>query len=218
MSILHIDSLSKNFGEKIILQNIFLSCKTGDIVGILGRNGCGKSTLFNIIFGTVKSDFDFIKIDQTILKNQWSRRNKIAYLPQHHFLPKNISVINALQLFCSDTNTKIISDLEYIKPFLEERTKNLSSGELRIVETLVIIFSDHPFALLDEPFHSISPKIVSDLKIFIQQQSKNKGFIISDHSYQDVLDICNRNYLLKDANLREITDFNDLKKFNYIPK
>ncbi|WP_435523244.1 ATP-binding cassette domain-containing protein [Chryseobacterium indoltheticum] len=54
MSKLHIDSITKSFGEKDILKDIYLSCETGTISGLLGRNGSGKSTLLQIIFGTIK--------------------------------------------------------------------------------------------------------------------------------------------------------------------
>ena len=70
MSSLHIDSITKSFSEKKILQDVYLSCETGKTVSILGRNGCGKSTLLQIIFGTLKGDTQYIKFNDTILKNQ----------------------------------------------------------------------------------------------------------------------------------------------------
>lgn len=68
MNSLHIDSITKSFGEKKILQDVYLSCETGKIASILGRNGCGKSTLFQIIFGTLKGDTQYIKLNDIILK------------------------------------------------------------------------------------------------------------------------------------------------------
>lgn len=92
MSTLHVDSITKSFGEQKILQDVFLSCKTVETVGILGRNGSGKSTLFQIIFGTLKGETQFIKFNEIILKNQSDRKNRISYLPQNSFLPKNIKI------------------------------------------------------------------------------------------------------------------------------
>lgn len=74
MSSLHIDSITKSFGEKKILQDVYLFCETGNIASILGRNGCGKSTLFQIIFGTLKGDTQYIKLNDIILKNQFDRK------------------------------------------------------------------------------------------------------------------------------------------------
>lgn len=217
MSKLHIDSITKSFGEKDILKDIYLSCETGTISGLLGRNGCGKSTLFQIIFGSIKGDTQYIKLNNTILQNQFDRKNRIAYLPQHSFLPKNIKIRKLIDLFCDKENSTKISQSEFIQPFLNETPNTLSGGELRIVEVLLIIYSKAEFILLDEPFHSLSPKVITEIKTIIKQQT-NKGFIISDHQYHDVLDISDDIFLLSDGHLKPIKDLTELKRFNYLPK
>lgn len=216
MSKLHIDSITKSFGKKDILKDIYLSCETGNICGLLGRNGSGKSTLFQIIFGTIKGDTQYIKLNDIILKNQSDRKNRIAYLPQHSFLPKNIKIKNLIDLFCAKENNAEISQSKFIQPFLNETPNTLSGGELRIVEVLLIIYSKAEFVLLDEPFHSLSPKVVTEIKTIIKQQT-DKGFIISDHQYHDVLDISDNIFLLSDTHLKPIKDLTELKRFNYLP-
>ncbi len=216
MSKLHIDSITKSFGKKDILKDIYLSCETGNICGLLGRNGSGKSTLFQIIFGTIKGDTQYIKFNDIILKNQSDRKNRIAYLPQHSFLPKNIKIKNLIDLFCAKENNAEISQSKFIQPFLNETPNTLSGGELRIVEVLLIIYSKAEFILLDEPFHSLSPKTVTEIKTIIKQQT-DKGFIISDHQYHDVLAISDNIFLLSDTHLKPIKDLTELKRFNYLP-
>ncbi|MGD1319773.1 ATP-binding cassette domain-containing protein [Chryseobacterium sp. 2R14A] len=218
MNTLHIDSITKSFGEKDVLKDIFLSCETGKISGILGRNGSGKSTLFQIIFGTQKGDTQYIRFDSTILQKQYDRKNRVAYLPQYSFLPKNIKIKNLIPLFCDKENADKISRLNLVQPFLSDTPKTLSGGELRVLEALLIIYSKAEFILLDEPFHSLSPKIVTELKIIIKQQTKSKGFIISDHQYYDVLAISDDIFLLSDGHLKLIKDLDELKRFNYLPK
>ncbi|KUJ55056.1 ATP-binding cassette domain-containing protein [Chryseobacterium aquaticum] len=218
MSKLHVDSITKSFGKQKILQDIFLSCETGEILGILGRNGSGKSTLFEIIFGTLKEETQFIKFNEIILKNQSDGKNRISYLPQNSFLPKNIKIKKLTELFCNDENAAELLNSKLIQPFINEIPRNLSGGELRILEVLLIIYSKAEFILLDEPFHSLSPKIVSEIKNLIKEQSKNKGFIISDHQFQDVLDVSNKIYLLSNSYLKPIKDLTELKRFNYLPK
>lgn len=217
MSKLHIDSITISFGEKDILKDIYLSCETRNISGLLGRNGSGKSTLFQIIFGSIKGDTQYIKLNNMILQNQFDRKNKIAYLPQYSFLPKNIKIKNLIDLFCDKENSTKISQSELIQPFLNETPNTFSGGELRIVEVLLIIYSKAEFILLDEPFHSLSPKVITEIKTIIKQQT-NKGFIISDHQYHDVLDISDDIFLLSDGHLKPIKDLTELKRFNYLPK
>ncbi|MNU15411.1 Lipopolysaccharide export system ATP-binding protein LptB [compost metagenome] len=217
MSKLHIDSITISFGEKDILKDIYLNCKTGNISGLLGRNGSGKSTLFQIVFGSIKADTQYIKFNNMILQNQFDRKNKIAYLPQYSFLPRNIKIKNLIKLFCDKENSAKISQSKLVQPFFYETPNTLSSGELRIVEVLLIIYSKAEFILLDEPFHSLSPKVVAEIKTIIKQQT-DKGFVISDHQYHDVLDISDDIFLLSDGHLKPIKDLTELKRFNYLPK
>jgi len=219
MSRLHIDSVTKSFGGRKILQDIYLSCETGKTAGILGPSGSGKSTLLEIIFGTIKGDTQFIKLNDTILKNQSDRKNKIAYLPQRSsFLPKECKIRKLIPLFCTRENTEKLYDLKMIQPFLNETSRNLSGGEKKIVETLIITYSDSEFVILDEPFSGISPKAVDEMEIIIKSQTPNKGIIISDHNYMSILNMADDIYLLSDTYLRKVKDVKELQQFNYLPK
>lgn len=218
MSTLHVDSITKSFGEKKILQDVYLGCETGKTMGILGRNGCGKSTLFQIIFGTLKGDTSYIRYNSIILQNQSDRKNRVSYLPQYSFVPKNIKVDHLISLFCDQKNGSKLKNLTLVQPFINETPNRLSGGELRLVEALLIIYSSSDFIFLDEPFHSLSPKIVTELKRIIKEQSADKGIIISDHLYQDVLDISDEIYLLSDTHLKPVKDLTELKRYNYLPK
>jgi len=137
-------------------------------------------------------------------------------LPPHSFLPKNVKIKTLLKLFCDEENQRKLKDLEIIKMFLDESPKNLSGGELRMIEILLIIFSKAEIILLDEPFANLSPKLVSQIKTHISELKSHKGFIISDHNHQDILDISDRNLLLVNGSLKNIQDLTDLKFHKYI--
>ncbi|PQA90702.1 hypothetical protein B0A69_19880 [Chryseobacterium shigense] len=219
MSKLHIDSITKSFGGRKILQDIYLSCETGKIAGILGPSGGGKSTLLEIIFGTVKGDTQFIKLDETVLKSLYDRKNKIAYLPQcSSFLPKECKIRKLIPLFCTRENTEKLYGLKMIQPFLDETVRNLSGGEKKIIETLIITYSDVKFVLLDEPFSGVSPKAVDELEKIITSQARYKGIIISDHHYKTLLHMADDLYLLSDTYLRKVEGVKELQQFNYLPK
>lgn len=218
MSKLHVDSVSKSFDEKKILRDIYIGCETGKIVGLLGKNGAGKSTLLKIIFGTVKGDSQFIKVDDKVLQHQMDRKSRIAYLPQYPFIPQGVKVKNLISLFCNKENIEKISQLDIIQPFLNETSRNLSGGEKRIVEVLLIIYSGSKFILLDEPFNALSPKMTAEIQKHIKEQAKQKGIIISDHHYQEVLDISDEIFLLSDTHLKQIKDIKELQLFKYLPK
>ena len=105
-----------------------------------------------------------------------------------------------------------------MKPFLEETTRDLSGGEKRIVETLLILYSEADFILLDEPFSGISPKFCDEMERIIKRQSAYKGIIISDHNYEPLFRMADDIYFLAQTYLRKIKDFEELKQFNYLPK
>ncbi|GAA4163088.1 ATP-binding cassette domain-containing protein [Chryseobacterium ginsenosidimutans] len=218
MSKLHVDSVTKSFDEKKLLKNIYISCETGKVVGLLGRNGTGKSILLKIIFGIVKGDSQFIRVDDKVLQHQIDRKGRISYLPQYSFLPKGIKIKKLISLFCTQENSDKLFKLELIKPFLNETSGNLSGGEKKIIEVLLIIFSDSKFILLDEPFNALSPKIISEIQKIIKEQLKEKGIIISDHRFQEVLDISDEVYMLSDGYLKQIKDLKELQQNNYLPK
>lgn len=213
---LHIDSIEKSFGDKKLLKDIFISCKTGEIVGILGRNGSGKSTLLEIIFGTALAENKFVRVENKVIKTSFDNKNLIHYLPQNHFLPSHLKIKTIIETLCNKENSKLLENNYLIRKFLNEKLKNLSGGEKRLIEILIMLFSDCKFLILDEPFHSLSPKITDEIKFYIKEQSLEKGIIITDHQYQNVMEISDKIILLKDGSTKIINGIDDLRKFNYI--
>lgn len=213
---LKIDSITKSFGGKPILQDVFISCEQGEIVGLLGRNGSGKSTLLKIAFGIEKAESSFVKIGNKVMQSQSNRKGKLGYLPQNPFLPRNIKIKNFISLFCSDQDVGILREHHFVKPYLDSKCSELSKGEQCIIEILLIIFSESEFAMLDEPFQSLSPKVVEEIKKLIKGKTSEKGFIISNHSYKDVMDICNRIYLLSETSVKPISNPEELKFHKYL--
>lgn len=213
---LHADSIEKSYGNKKLLSDICISCETNEIVGILGRNGCGKSTLLKIIFGITSAENKFVKVGNKIINNNYGSKNLIRYLPQNHFLPNHLKIKTIIETFCNKQNAEIVKTSNLIEHFINERPKNLSGGEKRLVEILVLLYSDCQFLLLDEPFYFLSPKITEMVKLIIKQQSINKGIIVTDHQYQNVLEICDRVLLLKNGTVKTINSIEDLSRYGYL--
>tara|TARA_B100000953_G_C17961766_1_gene403217 strand:- start:76 stop:777 length:702 start_codon:yes stop_codon:yes gene_type:complete len=218
MKNLHVDSIRKSYRERLILSDIFLSCKKGEIVGLVGRNGSGKSTLLKVIFGIENAENRFVKIDKKVLKNFSDSSRLINYLPQNNFLPKEIKVHNIIKLFLPREKKDQLLKNVFIKPLLKKNFQVLSGGEKRLLEILLLLNSESEFILLDEPFNGVSP-IVRDIIIQnINDEKRNKGFIITDHDYENVIKVADRVLLLKDASLKEIKDKKELIKYGYITK
>lgn len=216
MNTLHIDSVLKTYRNKQILTDIFLLCERGDIIGLLGRNGSGKSTLMKIIFGSIPADRKFIKVGENINNNTFENLNKIKYLPQHNFLPNHIRLNTIIDLFCDRKNAKLLKNKAILKTLLNKKSKQLSGGEKRFFEVLLIIYSSAQFVLLDEPFNGIAPIHKEEIKKIIIEQSKFKGFIITDHDYRNIIDVSTKNILLHDGGTKSISNLQDLTLWGYL--
>jgi len=218
MSKLHIDSVTKTYNHKVILSDIYMSCKTGEVKGLVGRNGSGKSTLLKIVFGSVNPESKFVKIGSKVIKSISDTRCLINYLPQDNFLPNNTSVKSLINLFLPKENRTIVLENEYIKPILNKRNRDLSGGEKRIVEILLIIHSKAKFVLLDEPFNGLSPIAREYIGNYIKTRKSSKGYIITDHDYENVMNLADSLVYLKNGFLKEINDKRELVELGYITK
>jgi len=216
-SLLEVDSIRKSFGDKQVLTDIALKCQSGDIIGLLGRNGTGKSTLLKIVFGTLFTDYKFIRINDEVLNQPFKTKNKIVYLNQHNFLPKNITVKQVVEIFSDDLDQKIFLDDEVLLKVIGTKIRNLSGGESRYLEVKLLLNLNSIFVLLDEPFNGISPLHIEMVKKMILDQSLNKGIILTDHDYRNVLDVATRYYLLFDGGLKPIKVKQDLIDWGYVP-
>ncbi|MFC4094953.1 ATP-binding cassette domain-containing protein [Euzebyella saccharophila] len=218
MNILHIDSLTKSYGDKIILSDIFLSCGIGQIKGLIGRNGSGKSTLLKIVFGTESANTKFIRVGEKIVRNVTDGRGLINYLPQDHFLPNNVKIKTIINLFLDKENREVLFANEHLKPLLNKKNQELSGGERRIIEILLIIHSNAQFVLLDEPFNGVSPIIRDYIIEYIKKRKSSKGFIITDHDFENVIGLADKIIFLDNGYLRELKDKKELVELGYIKK
>lgn len=217
MNMLHVDSVLKSFGTNQVLTDVYLACEKGEIVGLLGRNGTGKSTLLKIIFGSVNADSKFIKIGNKIIHNLYDNRNLINYLPHDNFLPGHLRVKTIIGLFCHENKAELLKEHFLIKPLLDKKCRQLSGGELRLFEILLIVFATSYFTLIDEPFNGVAPIYKDEIKRVIKEHSEFKGFIITDHDYRNIMDIATRVVILYDGGTKEIKGMDDLKYWGYIP-
>ncbi|KZS40606.1 ABC transporter ATP-binding protein [Aquimarina aggregata] len=218
MSKLHIDSLTKSYNNKIILSDVFISCKKGEIKGLIGLNGSGKSTLLKIIYGAEKADSKFVRVGNKIIKNVYDGRNLISYLPQDSFLPNNISIKSLINLFLQKENRPIVIENEYVKPLLNKKNQDLSGGEKRIIEILLTIHSNAKYILLDEPFNGVSPIIKDYIIEYIKKMKLLKGYIVTDHDYENVINLADKIVYLQNGYLKEINDKKELVELGYMSK
>ncbi|AYN06059.1 ATP-binding cassette domain-containing protein [Flavobacterium sp. 140616W15] len=215
-NVLEIDSVQKSYGERIILSDVYLQCETNDIVGLLGRNGSGKSTFLKIIFGITSANFKFVRINGVIKTKTKELMNEISYLSQDNFIPNIFSVKKAIRLSIAKERINSFCNDEMIQAITDKKIAHLSGGELRYLEIKLVLENSSKFVLLDEPYNGLSPLMIEKVNQLIVMNSCKKGIIISDHNYRNVISISTRLVLIKNGKLNHLKDKNELIEKGYL--
>ncbi|MBS9461640.1 ABC transporter ATP-binding protein [Flagellimonas sp. 389] len=213
--VLEIDNIELNFGSKRILSGIYLKAIEGEVTGILGRNGCGKTSLLKILFGSLQPKYKTIRVNGKNCKGKLYLSNNIAYLPQHKLLPSGITIKRIFNLYKEDWY-KFTDFFDSFKIYKNHSVSELSSGEIRILETYLVLNRHSKIIMLDEPFSFIAPIYVDVFKKMIQSKKKERIVIITDHFHNDVMDIGDTFYLIKNGNSKLITNKDDLVRDGYL--
>lgn len=207
---LRADKLTKVYHQRAVVNQISLSIRQGEIVGILGPNGAGKTTTFYMLVGSVQPQQGQVYIDETAITSlpmHKRARLGVSYLPQEASIFRQLSVkqnvMAILQLrkdLSKDQHETMCQQLlEELRVDHLQATlgASLSGGERRRVEIARALATNPKFLLLDEPFAGIDPISVIDIKKIIRQlQQKNIGILITDHNVRETLDISERAYIV----------------------
>jgi ABC-type multidrug transport system ATPase subunit len=212
-----LNRVEHSFGKKQVLSNVNFTCNTGDVLAIFGRNGSGKSTLLKILFGTLKADKIELYLNNNKVSKITPKRRLIACLPQDPFLPKDLKVRDIIPLYFPDGE---IQNKIFYAPFINklenQKIGTLSLGEQKYLEFLLIINLSHPFILLDEPFSMVEPLYKEAIKETIPKHKNTKGFVITDHYYNDVIDTANKRIIISQGISSYVSDMNDLIEYGYL--
>ena len=217
--VLEVEGIIYGFGATNLLTDVYLKCEMGEILGILGRNGSGKSSLLKIIFGTLGAENKMIRINKTILNRPFVKKPTISYLPQNGFLPKSLSLRKIISRFISSSiKRERICEDPFVAKHLDKNISKLSGGESRYFQILLLLNLESSFVLLDEPFSAIEPLYKEGIKNLIREHRNEKGFIITDHDYQNVIDLCDDIKLIVNGACKHIKEIKELELYGYVPE
>jgi lipopolysaccharide export system ATP-binding protein len=212
---LKVDSVQLSYNNRKILQDVYLQCQTGEVLGILGRNGSGKSSLLKVIFGSVTPEYKYVSIDDHHITKGYINK-QIAYLPQHNYLPAHISIWQLAEFMISPADWNEFSSYPVYQNNFTKKIKEVSGGEQRQLEILMVMYSAAPFILLDELFTHVSPIQAEALKELIRKRSAHKGIIVTDHQYYNVLDVAHRIILMNNGRTQPVNHADELVTYGYL--
>jgi len=200
--LIKLEKISLSFGKRQILENINFDINKGEILGMLGPNGVGKSTIFNLITGLIKPNYGSIIIDgENVLNYPISERTtkfKIGYVPQYGGFFHDLTLMENLRAVSeiliknkNDQNFKIeelVSKFE-LDPILNVQAKFLSGGQKKKLVIALALMGDPKVLLLDECFAALDVltiKMLQELIVNLQAE-KNISICICDHQARDLL-------------------------------
>jgi lipopolysaccharide export system ATP-binding protein len=223
MSVLKASNLVKEYKKRVVVNDVSITVKQGEIVGLLGPNGAGKTTTFYMICGMIKPNSGEIELDgDNISKFPMYKRAQagIGYLPQEPSIFRKMTVrenlIAILQFMKLDKDEiedkceKLLNDFN-IKRIEDSKGYTLSGGERRRTEIARALASEPKFILLDEPFAGIDPIASEDImKIVAHLKDRGIGILITDHNVHETLSIVDRAYILIEGKIFRAGTANEL--------
>lgn len=205
-----VEDIQKSYGGQRVVDGISFNVEKGEVVGLLGRNGAGKTTSFDMVLGLVKPEKGRITLDgKNIAKMAIHKRAQlgIGYLPQEASIFRKLSVYDNLKLILELKGKNRREQKETIDRLLgefglshlhETIAVQLSGGERRRLEIARCLASQPAFILLDEPFTGIDPISIADIQGLIRRlrDEWGLGVLLTDHNPRATLKITDRAYLV----------------------
>jgi len=217
---LQASGLRKSYGKRLVVKDVSLEVRSGEVVGLLGPNGAGKTTSFYMIVGLVRADDGRITLDgQSIEDLPIHRRARmgLGYLPQEASIFRKLTVeqnVRAVLELQTDDKGRALSEPEIVSrldKLLEDLHVDhlrhspapaLSGGERRRVEIARALATNPRFILLDEPFAGIDPIAVIEIQRIIGfLKARGIGVLITDHNVRETLGICDRAFIISDGHV-----------------
>ena len=197
---LHVIKLSKDYDSKKAVQDISFKVNQNEIVGILGPNGCGKTTTIGMILGLLKPTKGKILINGKEIENQRvDLLNNLNFISPYVELPKKLSVKQNLEIYGRlydvknlDSKIEYLSEKLRLNEIIHKITGELSSGQKNRVSLAKSIINDPVVLLLDEPTASLDPETGDFVRSFLEsyQKEKKTSILLASHNMSEVERLC----------------------------
>lgn len=211
-ALLELESISRRLGGRAVLHDVSFSLGRGDVLGLLGANGAGKSTTLAIIAGVLAPDSGQVRLDgHDINENSRAVRNAIGWVPESVPLWPELTVAEALEACArlrglSRTAGDTARERELARLDLEDIARRLcgqlSLGQKRRVGLAQALLHDPALLVLDEPGNGLDPLQTAQLRELIGQLAAGRGVVLSSHVLAEVEAMCNRVVILHAGRVR----------------
>ena len=204
-------NLSKSYKTKKAVNNISFKIDENEIVGLLGPNGCGKTTTIGMILGLLKPTSGQVLINgKNIENNKISILHKMNFISPYIELPKKLTVKQNLIVYGKLYNIKnlnerinFLSEKLRLGDLLDKITGELSSGQKNRVTLAKALINDPTVLLLDEPTAALDPETADFIRTFLEKlrEEKKISVLLASHNMDEVKRLCNSVMMMKDGNI-----------------
>ena len=213
-------NLKKNYDKKVAVNNLNFQIQKGEIIGLLGPNGCGKTTTIAMILGLLKPTSGQVIINgKNIEKERIYLLNQMNFISPYVELPKKLTVKENLEVYARlygvkkiNYKIKTLSDQLRLNDFLNKKTGELSSGQKNRISLAKALINDPEILLLDEPTASLDPETGDYIRSFIENYCSNKkiSILLASHNMNEVERLCNKIMMMKNGSIIDDGSPNEL--------
>ncbi len=209
--IFEVKDISKSFDGRPILKKLSLKVFPGECVGVLGPNGCGKTTLFSMCIGEQNPESGKIYLSSKAIDQipiHLRSKEGLGYLPQQRSvfnLSTYDNIFGICQLYFKDREKQKAITEKLLDEFNLQHLRSLnasvlSGGEVRRVMLARLMINKPKIVLLDEPLAALDPQIIQDIQKYILKiQSSGTAILITDHNVRNLFDITDRSYVISEG-------------------
>ena len=206
--VLSIKEVNKSFDGRPILKKLSMKVFPGECVGILGPNGCGKTTLFSMCIGEQKIDDGKIFLNGKAIENfptHIRAKEGLGYLPQQRSVFKMTvfeNIMGIAQITIKGYQNQKNTSEQILDEFNLQHLRNLnasvlSGGEVKRLMMARVMINKPKIVLLDEPLAALDPMVIQDIQKYILKiQSRGTAILVTDHNVKNLFDITDRSYVL----------------------
>ena len=210
-TLVSVNNLSKNFSSFEAVKEISFSINESEILGLLGPNGCGKTTTIGMMLGLLKPTSGEVIINGlNVEKNRINLLKKMNFISPYIELPKKLTVKENLMVYgklysVNNINNSIdyLAETLRLSEFINKKTGELSSGQKNRVSLAKAVVNDPDILLLDEPTASLDPETGDFVRTFIEKISSEKkmSILLASHNMNEVKRLCKSILMMKDGKI-----------------
>ena len=212
-AVIEINNLSKQYKNALAVKNISFKIFKGTIIGLLGPNGCGKTTTIGMMLGLIKPTSGTVFMNGKNIENESNRTQileKVNFISPYVELPKRLTVEENLKVYgklygVNNLKNKISDLMQQLNlfEFRNRKTGELSSGQKNRVSLAKALINDPEILLLDEPTASLDPDVGDYIRTYIENFASKKGttILLASHNMNEVERLCNEVMMMKDGNI-----------------